>query len=133
MRSPGRPKNRVTQLSRSAQREGGHRKTSLLAAVAATIALSGCAPDAVRNSSPFDAWVNQLKTQCQFQRIGTAEVGQLLGAYNQLPNDYFLDVTSRLYFGRVSPDQWTNTVTALSNGRASDPGVQCILSRLPSR
>jgi hypothetical protein len=108
-------------------------KVRLTAAIGMAMALAGCAPDAVRNSSPFDAWVNQLKSQCQFQAIGPVDVGQLLGAMNQLPNDAFLDATSRLYFGRISPAGWTDIVTAQLNGRPSDPGVQCVLARLPAR
>jgi hypothetical protein len=108
-------------------------KRTVAAAITCAFLTVGCAPDSVRNSSPFNAWITQLQQQCQYQAIGVANVGALLGADSAFPNDQFLDVTSRLYFGRISQAQWVETTTASLNGRPTDPGIKCVLDRLPPR
>jgi hypothetical protein len=95
------------------------------------LALAGCAPDAVKPSDPFDAWVNRVAQTCNYQVIGSQQVGSLLGMNASEPAIVVLDATSRLYFGRISADQWTATVTTELNGRPTDPGVGCVLGQLP--
>lgn len=103
------------------------------AASAVAIALVGCAPDAWKNDAPFDNWLAGVRSACSYAMIGRYQVGSLLGMN---PSDHatiFLDSTSRLYAGLISPDQWTQQVTSELEGRASDPGVACVLNRLPAR
>ena len=104
-----------------------------IAASALVIALIGCAPDAWRNDAPFDSWLAGVRSACSYAMIGRYQVGSLLGMNASDQATIFLDSTSRLYTGRISPEQWTQQVTSELEGRASDPGVACVLNRLPAR
>jgi hypothetical protein len=96
-----------------------------------SLALAGCAPDSVQPSSGFDAWSNAVASKCNFAMIGSYEVGSLLGFNATDQGVQFLDLTSRLYFGRIGPGEWTQGVTTLLNGQPGDPGVGCVLAQLP--
>ncbi len=98
-------------------------------AVVAALAVSACAPDAVKPSAPFDAWTARVATACRYQMIGAYEVGNRLGMNGTDAGMQFLDASSRLYFGRISADQWTASVVAATSGRTSDPGVACVLAQ----
>jgi hypothetical protein len=111
-------------------------KSLLIVLLASGIA--ACAPDAVRPNSAFDAWLDGVKQACGYQTIGSYQVGSLLSLMAAGSSDadnavYFLDQTSRLYAGRIDAAQWTQGVTAFLNGRPGDPGVSCVLARLPPR
>ncbi len=97
------------------------------------VALAGCAPDAWKASTPFDSWLTTVRSACNSRMIGMYEVGNLLNMNISDEATIFLDQTSRLYFGRISPDQWTLTVASALNGRASDPGIGCVLGQLPKK
>jgi hypothetical protein len=45
----------------------------------------------------------------------------------------FVDATSRLYYGAIGSDQWTESVVTELNGRASDAGVGCVLAQLANK
>jgi hypothetical protein len=93
--------------------------------------LAGCAPDAFRRDPAFEAWLREVRTACQDARIGTTTVGRLLGSTGSEQGNQFLNQTSRLYAGLITPAQWTSGVTAFGSGGARDPGLQCVLERLP--
>jgi hypothetical protein len=104
------------------------------ATLAASVAfLVGCAPDAFRRDPEFEAWIREVLVACKDARIGTMTVGRLLGSTGSDEGGQFLNQTSRLYAGRITPQQWTSGVTAFGSGRAGDPGVQCVLDQLPNR
>jgi hypothetical protein len=99
-------------------------------AVAAAATLAACAPDAWKPSPGFDGFLNQVQNACYYQRIGLINVGDMLTNPGNMQSGYFIDQTSRLYFGKITRDSWTSGVTAFIQGRASDPGVQCVLGQL---
>ena len=92
--------------------------------------VAACAPDAWRPAPGFDAFLDQVQIACRSQRIGLYTVGDMLGSPGSLQATKFIDATSRLYFGKVTPDNWTTSVTTVFQGRASDPGVRCVLEQL---
>ena len=102
-------------------------------ALACTLLLCACAPDAVRPSSAFDEWAAKVAVACNYQTIGRYEVGSLLGMNASDRATIFLDATSRLYGGQISADQWTLAVVSDLEGRPGDPGVACVLGLLPRR
>jgi hypothetical protein len=110
-----------------------HRSAVAIPLTLAAIALAGCAPDAVKPSSPFDAFLAQIRNDCYTQRIGGVNVGALLEPTGSNQAVYFVDQTSRLYFGKISREAWTTGVTGFLVGRATDPGVKCVLDRLPAK
>lgn len=100
------------------------------AAVAAAAALAACAPDAWKPAPGFDAFLTQVQNACYYKPIGIVNVGDMLSSPGSRQSTYFIDQTSRLYFGKITRAQWTTGVTAFIQGRASDPGVGCVLDQL---
>jgi hypothetical protein len=105
-------------------------RTARIAAVAITATLAACAPDAWKPAPGFDGFLNQVQNACYYQRIGLINVGDMLTNPGNMQAGYFIDETSRLYYGKITRENWTSAVTAFIQGRASDPGVQCVLSQL---
>jgi hypothetical protein len=63
--------------------------------------------------------------------IGRYQVGELLGMNATDQASVFLDQTSRLYSGQMTPAQWRNDASSALGGRPDDPGVACVLGQLP--
>ena len=105
-------------------------RAALFAAFSATATLAACAPDAWKPAPGYDGFLNQVQNACYYQRIGMVNVGDMLSNPGNMQSVYFMDETSRLYFGKISRENWTSAVTAFIQGRASDPGVQCVLDQL---
>lgn len=103
-----------------------HRSAALLCAVA----LGACAPDAVQPAPGFDAFLDRVQTVCYYQRIGEVTIGDALVSPGSEWAGYFMDETSRLYFGKISRENWVMAITAFMQGRADDPGVRCVLDLL---
>jgi hypothetical protein len=87
--------------------------------------VAGCAPDAWKKDDAFDAWVDHVGRACYPNRIGHALVDV------RLRNDAtFLDMTSRLYYKKITYQQYetvVNTVAYGDNTRA----LNCIRDNLP--
>jgi hypothetical protein len=99
-------------------------------AILACALLAACAPGAWKPAPGFDGFLDQVQSACRSQRIGLYTVGDMLASPGSLQATKFIDSTSRLYFGKVTPDGWVTSVTTLFQGRASDPGVGCVLEQL---
>ena len=104
-----------------------------LAALCSVVLVAACAPDAWKSSPAYDSFLDQVQKDCYYQRIGTINVGDLLNNPGTMQATYFMDVTSRLYAGQITPQSWTSSITSFLEGRESDPGVQCVLKHLPKR
>jgi hypothetical protein len=109
-----------------------HWRTGTIGAIALTL-LAGCAPDAFRRKPEFEDWVRVVRTECYRARIGTTTVGNLLGGSGSREGAHFFNQLSRLYAGMLTPEQWISGVTPFLSGRASDPGVKCVLDQLPAK
>jgi hypothetical protein len=96
-------------------------------------ALAACAPDALRRTPEFDEWIAGVRNACHRERIGKYTVGGLLDSAGSTEGGHFLNQTSRLYFDRIDADEWARNVTAFILGRPDDPGLRCVLERLPPR
>ena len=92
--------------------------------------VAACAPDAWKPSPGYDGFLAQVQNACYYQRIGVVNVGDMLTNPGNMQSTYFIDETSRLYAGKITRDSWTSAVTAFIQGRASDPGVRCVLEQL---
>ena len=93
-----------------------------------SVLLAACAPDAWKPDKPFDQFLNQVQNMCYYQPISSTTVGNLLQPSGSENASYFLDVTSRLYAGRITPQDWTLMVTSQLQANATDRGVQCLLN-----
>lgn len=112
------------------------RTTSIFVVVAAAYAFTGCAPDAVTNikATGFNTFLNRIATACKPMLIGPRDVGYQIqhGDSDADSNyNYFLDLTSRLYYGRTSAEAYRSGISGfLGGGRDTDRSLDCILSTL---
>jgi len=90
--------------------------------------LAACAPDAVIPSKPYDAFLNQIAQACRGKAIGDWTVDQLVRRSHGFTGGYFVDQTSRLYFGRINTRDWAAGVSAFARGTQEDPGIECVIS-----
>jgi hypothetical protein len=104
-----------------------------VAALLAVTALGACAPDALRRDPEFEQWLRELRTECERARIGTTTVGRLLQSPGSTEGGGFLNATSRLYAGRISPEEWTQLIVPFTRARRDDPGIACVLERVPKQ
>jgi hypothetical protein len=101
--------------------------------------LAGCAPDEVRNTdlTGFNVFIRKIGTACASQRIGSKNLGEMIrlaDAGSDSDYAYFLDVTSKLYYNRISPGAYRDSVAgAFGPGTANDAGFACILNNLPAQ
>jgi hypothetical protein len=105
-------------------------------AVALGTMTASCAPDSVRSvqATGFNAYFKQLATACQPLLIGSADVGQWIQLNDMGNNDYsyFLDVTSRLYYNRLSPAGYRQAVEGFFGaGTPNNRSFDCIFRTLP--
>jgi hypothetical protein len=96
----------------------------------AAAALAACAPDAWKPAPGYEGFLTQVQNACYYRPIGIVNVGDMLTNPGSMQATYFIDQTSRLYYGKISRDAWVSGVTAFIQGRADDPGVRCVLDQL---
>lgn len=89
------------------------------------LAAAGCAPDAWTPDSGFDAWTEHVGRVCYPNRIGLALVDQQFRR-----NDLFLDLTSRVYFKKITWEQYASAVNDAAYGD-NDGALRCIRDNLP--
>ncbi len=97
-------------------------------AICGSSLLSACAPDAWKPANEFDAFLNQVQTACYYSPLGTTNIGNLLNANASDDASYFMDETSRLYYGRITPQNWTMAITSQLQANATDRGITCLLN-----
>ena len=109
------------------------------AAIALAATLTACAPDAWQNykATGFDDYLGTIETQCQPLWIG----GMYLPKFNESSAggqggsfDMLLDSTSRLYYNRLTPAAFRESVQSLAM-TANDPrtnrSIDCMIAKLP--
>lgn len=103
---------------------------------ALAVAAAACAPDTVRSvdATGFNAYMAKLGQTCQPLLIGDADVGEWI-RQNTMANDnytYFVDVTSKLYYNRLSQQGYRQAVVGfLGTGSSNDRSFDCIFRNLP--
>jgi hypothetical protein len=109
----------------------------LIAAALAVAALGGCAPDAMRNyqATGFNGYLDTLKRACPNMRIGSNDIGQWLQYGGGTDNySYWLDMTSRMYYRRITVAEYRTSVAAQLGGGPADAGAfACIIENLPAQ
>ena len=110
----------------------------IAAAAAASVAmLAGCAPDSVRNfeAKGFNAYLDSLQTACPNMVVGSSNISDWLrtsGSRDDNNYVYWLDQTSRLYYRRISPAQYRDSVSAALGGKSDSRALDCIVQHLPA-
>lgn len=105
----------------------------------AVLAASGCAPDAMTPKSEqtgYDGFLKLVATQCNPLMLGSHNIGQEVLYSHGIGDDsydYFLDITSRLYYGQISPASYQGAVLGFFGaGDDTNRGIACIIANLPS-
>jgi hypothetical protein len=92
--------------------------------VVVSAGLAACAPDAWKADSGYDGWTNKVIQECYPRSIGGAQFTPL---FNQ---PAFLDQTSRLYFGKIDRQQYTDVINSFYPGD-NKAALDCIFAKLP--
>ena len=111
-----------------------------LAVSCATVVLTGCAPDAWSSykATGFNEYLNTVQAKCQPLWIGNMNLQQFDAA--SVPGqggnfDMLLDLTSRLYYNRMTPAAFKSAVQsqflAVDDPRTSR-SVDCMIAQLPT-
>ncbi|MGH6954812.1 MAG: hypothetical protein ACREGL_11550, partial [Alphaproteobacteria bacterium] len=101
----------------------GERMTSnrcRIAALATAALLAGCAPDEFKPAPGFDGFLDRIGQVCYPDTIGPTLVRQLAQGYAPGGGGAgFMDATSNLYYGKMTPFAYRQFVVAFSdNGTA---------------
>jgi len=102
-------------------------------AVSCAALVVACAPDAVNNraATGLDGFVNQVQRVCAPVQLGRYQLANpLMGGAGDGSYDYWLDQTSRLYYHRIGPAKYRESLTAFF-GAGNDATINCILAQLP--
>jgi hypothetical protein len=108
-----------------------HSMRALSAVVAALAVLGGCAQDAWKPNPNFSAFLNKVQQNCGTARIGELTVSQLMDASSSQSSAYFLDMTSRLEFGKVSDEEYDLGISSTFNTVRNSAGIRCVLAQKP--
>ena len=101
-------------------------------AFALSLSLAACAPDAWRPDSPYEAFLNQVQNKCWNLDLGGREINSLLNdSGDAATGAYFLDLTSRYFNGRISRENYVDTLSTNYNTSPDSPGIRCILQQMP--
>jgi hypothetical protein len=101
--------------------------------LAAAAVIAGCAPDVMNNraATSLDAFVNQVQRACAPVQLGRYQFyDPLMGGGGDGSYDYWLDQTSRLYYRRISPAQYSESLNAFF-GAGNGGTIACIVGNLP--
>ncbi len=101
-------------------------------ALALSLSVAACAPDAWRPDSPYEAFLNQVQNKCWNLDLGGREINSLLSEQSNATTDAaFLDLTSRYFNGRISRENYVQALSTYYNTRPDSPGIRCILQQMP--
>lgn len=101
--------------------------------LAVAFAAAGCAPDAANNraATGFNGYVNLVSRLCAPIQLGRYQLADpLMGGVGNDSYSYWLDQTSRLYYRRISPAQYRESLTAFF-GAGNDGTIDCLVNNLP--
>jgi len=114
-------------------------RITLMALALTALVGAGCAPDAMTpraEQTGYDGWLNLVATRCNPLMLGSHNIGQELLYSHGIGDDsynYFLDITSRAYYGQISPASYRGAVLGFFGaGDDTNRGIDCIVANLPS-
>ena len=96
--------------------------------------VSACAPDSWSNvkATGFNGFLKTIQVQCSPLLLGGQEMSWALqtgaGDNNYM---YFLDQTSKLYYQKVGPSGYAESLTAFF-GAGYDRAINCVIAKLPA-
>lgn len=90
------------------------------------ILLAACAADAWQSEKPFDQFLSQVQNECQYKKIGRLEINS-----DTFADMYFLDLTSRVYNGQITRNNYEFALSGTYDAGPNDPGLVCLLNLIP--
>jgi len=105
-----------------------------LLAVLTCIGVAACAPEAVNNraATGFNGFVSDISRTCAPLQFGRYQLSNpLMGGAGGNSYDYWLDQTSRLYYRRIDPAAYRESLNAFF-GAGNGGTIDCIVSNLPA-
>jgi hypothetical protein len=106
-----------------------------LCAAGLTLSLGGCgtqgfAPDALVENPGANAFLTQVGKACGNMNLGTATIAWLIQSQDDV---YFVDETTKLYFGDVSKAQYASDMSAFYPVGEHSRTLACIYQQLPEQ
>jgi hypothetical protein len=100
--------------------------------IVGAVALAGCgqnlvAPDSLVEGQGEAAFVDRIVKHCGNYTLGSRTVSYVV---NFGDDDIFLDVTSKLYHGRISRSAFADDVNGNYLAGNNGPAIDCIFSQL---
>jgi len=110
-----------------------HNPLFLAIALAGVAALSGCGgnpalSDRLVEDPGAEAFLDSIQKNCGSLSVGAQELKYLLSMSSS--DTYFIDETSKLYFGRVGKDAYATDINAFYPVGNNQPALDCIFSQL---
>jgi hypothetical protein len=109
-------------------------KRTAPAVILTALAMSGCggslvAPDSLDESAGDEAFVDRIVQVCGKLDIGRQPLNYLVQVESGDANIYFIDETSKLYFGRIDRQSYASNINVFLPGD-NQPVLNCIFSQL---
>ena len=106
-----------------------------VAALATVTLLASCAPDAGRPAPGFNGFLDRIGQVCYPDTIGPTLVREWARGFGPGGGGAgFMNATSSLYYGKWTPLQYRQFITAMAdNGAATNKAIDCIVGELPPR
>lgn len=109
-----------------------------IAVVALVTSIAACAPDAWRNvkATGFNDYLDAVQRQCQPLWFGSMNLPTFdvssAGPY-QSQFSSLLDTASRLYYNRITADDFRNAVQgqSMSSDARTNRSIDCMIAQLP--
>jgi hypothetical protein len=98
-----------------------------------TMALGGCGSDPVVSdrfveNKGAEAFLDRIAQNCGTLSVGNQQIRYLLDVNSD--DTYFVDVSSKLYFGRVEKDAYTSDINAFYPTGTNQAALECIFQQL---
>jgi len=101
-----------------------------------TALLAGCgtglmAPDPLVENPDADAFLDRVAKQYASKTIGRASLGTLIDDSQDVDQGaYFVDLTTKLYFGKVTREDYKNSINTFFPTGDNQAGLECIFANL---
>lgn len=104
----------------------------ILGALVGSMAMAGCGENAALSdrlveNKGAEAFLDRVAKNCGKLSVGNQPLNDLLGMNS---NTYFIDESSKLYFGRVGRDAYSTDINAFYPGGTNQPALDCIFEQL---
>ncbi|NCC27461.1 MAG: hypothetical protein EOM22_04705 [Gammaproteobacteria bacterium] len=115
--------------------EGTCVRTTLAITGVVLLTVSGCggnlvAPDSLIEKPGVEGFYNQIADACGHHSLGNQPLNYLINISSGDDNDYFLDETSKLYYGRIDRTTYATDINGFFPTDTNTPALNCIYAQL---